>query len=57
MGNKGSKEGEHKTKAQDKISSGSFLGKMLKYWDDGPHIKRKRNKEWLNTVVLSGPKS
>jgi hypothetical protein len=30
---------------------------MLKYWDDSPHAKRKRNKEWLNTVVLSGHKN
>jgi hypothetical protein len=37
MGNKGSKEGDQETKAQDKIPSGSPLGKMLKYWDDTPH--------------------
>jgi hypothetical protein len=26
---------------------------MLKYWDDNPLTKQKRNKEWLRTVVLS----
>jgi hypothetical protein len=36
MGNKGSKEGGQETKAQDKMPSGSLLGKMLKYWDDSP---------------------
>jgi hypothetical protein len=29
---------------------------MLKYWDDSPRTKGKRNKEWSNTIVLSGPK-
>jgi hypothetical protein len=53
MGNKGSKEGGKKTNAQDKIPFGSPLGKMFKYWDDSPSTKGKRNKEWLNTVVLS----
>jgi hypothetical protein len=45
-------------KAQDKIPSGSPLGKMLKYWDDSPPTttKGERNNELLNTVVLSGPK-
>jgi hypothetical protein len=57
MGNKGSKLGGQKTKAQDKIPSGSPLGNMLKYWDDSPHTKGQRNNEWLNTVVLSGPKN
>jgi hypothetical protein len=56
MGNKGSKEGGQKTKARDKIPSESPLGKMLKYWDDSSRTMRKK-KEWLNTVVLSGPKN
>jgi hypothetical protein len=34
MGNKSSKEGEQKTKAQDKIPSESSLGKMSTYWDE-----------------------
>jgi hypothetical protein len=38
MGNKGSKEVGQKTKALDKILSGNPLGKMLKYWNDSPHI-------------------
>jgi hypothetical protein len=54
MGNKSSKEGGQKIEAQDKIPSESSLGKMSKYWDDNPHTKGKKNKEWLNTVVLSG---
>jgi hypothetical protein len=33
---KAAKRGGQKTKAQDKIPSGSPLGKMLKYWDYGP---------------------
>jgi hypothetical protein len=56
MGNKVS-EGGQKIKSQDKIPSESPLGKILKYWDDSPVLKGKRNKEWLNTVVLSGPKN
>jgi hypothetical protein len=37
MGNKSNKVGrEQKTKAQDKIPSGSPLWQMLKYWDDSP---------------------
>jgi hypothetical protein len=56
MGNKGSKERGQKTKAQDKIPSESPLRKMLKYWDDSPRTKGKK-KEWLNTIVLSGPKN
>jgi hypothetical protein len=57
MGNKGNKEGGQKTKAQDKMPSGNPLGKMLKYWDDSPHTKGKINSEWLNTVVVFGPKN
>jgi hypothetical protein len=57
MGNKGSKERGQKTKAQDKIPSGSHPGKMLKYWNDSSHTKGKRNNELLSTVVLSGPKN
>jgi hypothetical protein len=34
MVNKGSKEGEQKTKTQNKIPFESPLGKMLKYWND-----------------------
>jgi hypothetical protein len=30
---------------------------MLKYWDDSPHTKGKINSEWLNTVVVFGPKN
>jgi hypothetical protein len=56
-GNKGSKEGGQKTKAKDKIPSESPLGKMLKYWDDSSRTKGKRNKEWLNTVILFGRKN
>jgi hypothetical protein len=52
---KAAKRGDQKTKAQDKIPSCCPVGKMLKYWDDSLHTKRKRNKERLNTVVLSGP--
>jgi hypothetical protein len=44
MGNKGSKGGGQKTKAQDKIPSESPLGKMLKYWDDNPILKEKETK-------------
>jgi hypothetical protein len=40
----GSKEGGQKTKAQDKIPSGSPLVKMLKYWDS-PHTKGDKNNE------------
>jgi hypothetical protein len=36
-------------KQRPRIKSGSHLGKML--------LSGKRNKEWLNTVVLSGPKN
>jgi hypothetical protein len=39
VGNKDSKEGDQKTKAQDKIPSESPIGKMLKYWDDSPQTK------------------
>jgi hypothetical protein len=42
MGNKVSKEGGQKTKAQDKIPSGCSLGKMLNYWDDRPHTIGKK---------------
>jgi hypothetical protein len=57
MRNESSKEGGQQTKVQDKIPSESPLGKMLKYWDDSPILKGKRNKEWSNIVVLSGPKN
>jgi hypothetical protein len=30
---------------------------MVKYWDGSPLTKGERNNEWLNTVVLSGPKN
>jgi hypothetical protein len=46
-GNKGSKEGDQKIKAQDKILSGSPLGKMLKYWDDSPHTIGKNKQRMV----------
>jgi hypothetical protein len=45
MGNKSSEQGGQQTKAQDKIPSESPLGKMLRYWDNNPILKGKRNKE------------
>jgi hypothetical protein len=47
MGNKGRKEGGQKTKAQDKIPSGSPLGKILKYWDDSPCTKGKKKQRMV----------
>jgi hypothetical protein len=47
MGNKGSKERGQKTKAQDKIPSGSPLGKMLKYWDDSSHTTGKKKQRMV----------
>jgi hypothetical protein len=44
MGNKGSKKGGQKTKAQDKIPSENPLGKILKYWDDSPILKERGTK-------------
>jgi hypothetical protein len=57
MGNKGKKEGCQKTETQDKIPSGKPLGNMLKFGGDSPCTKGKRNKEWLNTIILPGPKN
>jgi hypothetical protein len=43
MVNKAARAGRgRKTKAQDKIPSGSPLGKTLKYWDDRFHTKGKK---------------
>jgi hypothetical protein len=47
MGNKVSKEGGQRTKAQDEIPSWSPLGKMLKYWDDSPHTKGKKKQRMV----------
>jgi hypothetical protein len=33
------------------------LGRILRYWDDSPILKGKRNKEWSKNFVLSGPKN
>jgi hypothetical protein len=60
MRNKGSKEGGQNTKTQDKISSESPLGKMLKYWDDSPHTKEKKKQRivkyccfiWTQELIL-----
>jgi hypothetical protein len=57
MGNKGKKEGCQKTETQDKIPSGKPLGNMLKFGGDSPCTKGKKNKEWLNTIILPGPKN
>jgi hypothetical protein len=60
MGNKGSKEGGQQTKVQDKIPSEGLLGKMLKYWDESPHINRKKKQRivkyccfiWTQELIL-----
>jgi hypothetical protein len=41
---KAAKGRSQKTKAQDKILSGSPLGKMLKYWDDSTELKERETK-------------
>jgi hypothetical protein len=57
MGNTAKGGGPPDKDSEDKIPSGRPLGKILKYWNDSPHTKGKRNKEWLNTVASSGPKN
>jgi hypothetical protein len=53
---KATKRGARKQRPKKKHPE-SPLRKTLKYWDDSPLLKGKRNKEWLNTIVLSGPKN
>jgi hypothetical protein len=48
MGNKGSKEGD-----QDKIPSGSPLGKMLKYWDDSLRTIGKKKQRMVKYCCFS----